>query len=194
MADISKQRGVSDLLDSVNRGSGGAFAELIACVYDDLHGVARHSLRKRLGVRWQRATLQPSALVNEAVLDLMRQYAEWQNREHFFAIAHRIMHRIISEDLRRKAAAKRGRGRDRQPLDSRALGLTDPAPDPAVQVMEALDQLHEASPRAAEIAVMKVFCQCTTEQISNRLDIATRTVEREWTFAKAWLRKQLGES
>ena len=176
---------VTLLLTELKRGNKGALGRLIPLVYRELHGLAAHYLAaERIG-----HTLQPTALVHEAYLRLVEQdRADWRNREQFLGVAARLMRRILVDYARARGAAKRdGAGR--------AAGLKPGADltqaEEILEVDEALDRLAKVDPQQARVVELRYFSGLTIEETSRLLGISTRTVNREWTMASAWLRDQL---
>ena len=142
-------------------------------------------------------TLQATALVHEAYLRLVdtARVQHWDNRRHFFAAAAEAMRRILVERARRKQSQKHGGGLIREEAIVEALPLAD-ARDPVeiLHVQEALNRLAEKSPRKAELVKLRYFLGCTIPESAQILGIAPATAEEDWTYAKAWLRRQLGRA
>jgi RNA polymerase sigma factor (TIGR02999 family) len=137
-------------------------------------------------------TLQPTALVHEAYVRLVGQGDRgWQNRGHFFAAAAEAMRRILVENARRKQTRKHGGGLVRQDLDPDDFpGAARHDPLELLAVHETLDRLAQKSPRKAELVKLRYFLGCTMAEAAHILGIATATAEEDWTYAKAWLRRQ----
>jgi RNA polymerase sigma factor (TIGR02999 family) len=140
-------------------------------------------------------TLQATALVHEAYLRLVdvEKVQHWSSRRHFFAAAAEAMRRILVEKARHKKRRKHGGGLTRQEASLEDLPVAA-ARDPleTLHVHEALDQLAQKSPRKAELVKLRYFLGCTIPEAAQILDIAPSTAEEDWTYAKAWLRRQLG--
>jgi RNA polymerase sigma factor (TIGR02999 family) len=138
-------------------------------------------------------TLQPTALVHEAWLQLVRDGERtWENRAHFFGAAADAMRRILIDAARRKSARKRGGGMER--LDFEGLGLAQTAPDEQILLInEALENLEREDPDRARIVVLKFFGGLTNREAAETLGISERSVEREWAAAKVrlfqWIRR-----
>lgn len=177
-------RGLTSVLDQVSGGHSGAFAELIELVYSDLHGLAC----RRLGRRDAPDTIQPTELVNETVQLLLQQRQRWENRDHFFAIATRLMLRVIVDRQRKRMAFKRGGGMRAAPLEEADLAelATDPGfgDEDTSRLVAALAALHETSPRAAEVVTLHVVGEFTLPRIADLLSVSLATVERDWRSAK----------
>jgi RNA polymerase sigma-70 factor (ECF subfamily) len=160
--------------------------ELSETMYAHLRAIAGRYLTDRAG-----HTLQPTALVNEAYLKLdKRETGSFESREHFMALAARIMRHILVDHARRKAADKRGGGLARTTLSNVALGTRDRAVD-VLALDDALTTLAELNERHARVVELKVFAGMTTAEMARVLDIASATVERDWIKARAWLRVRM---
>ena len=164
---------------------GGPLAGLTAVVYDQLrHLAAAYLQRERQG-----HSLQPTALVHEAFLRLVDVNSlQVKDRQHFFALAATMMRRVLVEHARTRNAAKRGGGQHRITL----TGL--PAEDAALEVValdEALTRLAALDPRQAKIVELRFFGGLTVDEVADSLGVSKRTVEGDWTLARAWLHREL---
>jgi len=184
---------VTSLLQRVADGSAGALDELTAIVYDDLRAVADRHMRRVFGGRMGGITLQPTALVNETFLKLIKQRQRFDNRGHFFAIATKVMLRVLLDDHRRRAAAKRGGAWVRVAFDpEQDPRLARHSPEvPAL--VEALEKLEKLDSRKAEVVKLRVLWGLTLPEVARALGAARATVARDWKFARAWLAKELTE-
>jgi RNA polymerase sigma factor (TIGR02999 family) len=136
-------------------------------------------------------TLQTSALVNEAYLRLVDQKnIRWQNRSHFFGIAAQLMRRILVDHARAHARAKRGSEAQKLSLYDKAIMSKEQVVD-LVAIDEALSKLAEFDPHKSRIVEMKFFGGLSTDEIAECLNVSSRTIEREWRKAKAWLKREL---
>ena len=180
---------VSLLLDAVGAADPCEAAELLRLVYDDLRRLAG----RRLAHEAPGQTLQPTALVHEAYLRLLRDdpQAQWQNRAHFFAAAAEAMRRILVENARRKKTAKRGGRRNRIDL-SRAEPLEGADPDALLDLDELLTLLAGEDPEAAGVAKLRIFAGLSVEEAAQALSTSRAGAYRQWTYARAWLRCQIG--
>jgi RNA polymerase sigma-70 factor, ECF subfamily len=180
---------VTALLGRWRAGSAEAEAALMAKVQTELRRLAAGYLRReRVG-----HTLQPTAVVNEAYLRLVRQRAvPWENRAHFFGIAARMMRRVLVDHARRRQAAKRD-GVAAEPVTISGIPAPAPAADQIdlLSLHEALSALAALDPRQAEIVEMRYFAGLTIEEVAEVLNISPATVKREWTTAKLWLRRRM---
>ena len=179
---------VTRILSAVAHGDPTAAEQLLPLVYDELRKLAARRLaREKPG-----QSLQATALVHEAYLRLVGpQDPGWGGRGHFFAAAAEAMRRILVERARRKRRRKHGDGRLCQ--DSNLDDLAEPesrGPLEVLAVHEALDRLAEKAPRKAELVKLRYFLGCTMAEAAQLLGIARATAEEDWTYSKAWLRRQ----
>ena len=181
---------VTRILDAIGQGDAGAAAQLLPLVYDELRRLAA----QRMAQEKPGQTLQPTALVHEAYLRLVGQGEErlWDSRGHFFAAAAEAMRRILIDNARRKLSGKRGGGLVKQEVGLDDFPVANPRdPLEVIAVHEALDRLAQKSPRKAELVKLRYFLACTMAEAAQILRIAPTTAEEDWTYAKAWLRRQL---
>ena len=184
------QRGaVTILLERVAKGDSTARDELMPVVYQKLRLLAANHLRRENPGH----TLQPTALVHEAYLRLVNpEKAHWRNRAHFFAMASRMMRRILVDHARAKRAVKRTQAEAVEDLDRYAAQDFDLTNVLAIDV--ALHELARLSERQCQIVEMRFFGGLTEEEIGAVLNLSQRTVKRDWSMAKAWLRDYLEPS
>lgn len=187
MAGDLEQRAATDDLLAWSGGDASARERMLPLVYDELRRLAAGYLRRERAGH----TLQPTALVHEAYLRLIDQRrADWTNRAQFVGLAAVMMRRILVNHARDRLAAKRGGAADRLPLTLAG----EPAGSPEIEVLElhqALDRLAERDRRKAEIVELRFFGGLTMEEIAAAVGVSLATVEREWQFARAWLRREL---
>jgi len=163
---------------------------LTPIVYDELRQLAAaHLRRERTG-----HTLQPTALVNEAYLRLVGSPdPPWRNRGAFFGAAAQAMHRILIDHARKRLRQKRGGG-----VVPVSLSRVGPAswdePERLLALDEALRRLVEVDARSAEVIRLRYFGGLSIAQTAETMGVSERTVKREWSFARAWLRRELGEA
>ncbi|MEM1184679.1 MAG: ECF-type sigma factor [Planctomycetota bacterium] len=140
-------------------------------------------------------TLEPTALVHEAYLKLVGdREVPWQNRAHFYVAAAEAIRRILIDHARTKGRVKRGGGRSRAALDIGSVeDLASANSETTLAVDDAFRRLEAEHERTAAVARLKVFAGLATEDVARLLDVSTRTVEREWTFARRWMAKVLLE-
>ena len=181
---------LTGLLQAWRRGNSGARDELLERVYAHLKRIAAAQLRgERAG-----HTLQPTALVHEAFLELAGQRsAQFANRVHFLSVAAFVMRRILAEHARSRKAEKRGGGVAPVALDEQIhqVAAPDSAWEEIAAVDAALDRLAEIDSRAARVVVMRYFGGLSHEEIAEAMAVSIATVKRDWTAARAWLRREL---
>lgn len=184
--DLTGPRDVTQLLIAWSEGDQAALSDLMPRVYDELHVLARRQMRgERAG-----HTLQPTALIHEAYLQLIDQRVSWKSRRHFFAIAARCMRRIVLQYARQRSAGKRGGGMPDVPLDE-AILADRARPADLLDLDRILERLEEIEPRQVEIVDLRFFSGYTCEEIAGILEISESTVNREWKSARAWLTCEL---
>ncbi len=177
---------ITRLLQVAREDGGDGVERLVAAVYHELRRMARAAMQNERGSH----TLQPTALVHEAWMRLQTAGGAFDNRAHFFTAAGTAMRRILTEHARARAADKRGGVQQRTTLD--ATGLPDEHADAVVlAVHEALGDLGEASPEAAQLVELRFFVGLTVEEIAELLGVSPSTVARRWRVARAWLESRL---
>ncbi|XXY53371.1 ECF-type sigma factor [Sorangium sp. So ce269] len=186
----SAGEGITVLLHAAQEGQKDAADALLHAVYAELKVIALARVRHlRAG-----QTLGPTALVHEAYEKLFRDgEARFQSRAHFFGAASQAMRDLLVDHARHKAARKRGGDQERAPedaIDALPLAIDLPFED-LIALDEALRKLSQEHPRKAEIVMLRYFAGLTEEEIAELSGVTTRTVEREWRFAKAWLYRAL---
>ena len=179
---------ITVLLRGWNDGDDTSFERLIPLVYDELH---RMALRYLAGER-ANASLQPTALVNEACLRLLGwDQVQWKNRGHFFGSSAQMMRRVLVDIARRRNADRRG-GPDavRVPLDG--IDVAADAPDvDLVALDQALERLAVEDARKAQVVELRFFGGLSMEETARALGISLRTAHNDWAFARAWLYRAL---
>ncbi|MBP9144863.1 MAG: sigma-70 family RNA polymerase sigma factor [Thermoanaerobaculia bacterium] len=175
------------LLKEHRAGDANAFGHLVELAHAELERMARQQLRKAPPGR----TLDTVALVNEAYLRLFdEQSIDWQSRAHFFGVMARAMRFVVVDHARRHAAGKRGGGARLVTLDSAFVGVAEQA-ELVLAVHQALEQLETFNERLARIVECRYFAGMNDEEIAAALELSTRTVQRDWLRAQAWLRRAL---
>jgi len=178
---------VTRILNQIEQGDPRASEELLPLVYGELRVLAR----QRLANEKPGQTLQATALVHDAYLRLIGPNGEsqkWDNRGHFFAAAAEAMRRILVDRARRKLTKRHGGAWQRvELLDDLDVGEQDAAETLAVH--EHLDRLAEQSPRAVDVAKMRVFLNMTFVEIGEVLQISADTARSDWAYARAWLKR-----
>lgn len=179
---------VTELLVRWSEGDEEALQHLMPLVYAECRSIAARQMRRERDEH----TLSPTALVNELYLRLVDQRrATWKDRAQFFAIAARLMRRILVDHARGRNAGKRGGSKFLVSLDAaHDTPATSPAAD-ALAIDEALDRLAERDPDQQRIVELRFFAGLTVEETAHVLGRSPRTVKREWQLAKAWLFREL---
>ena len=177
---------VTRILSAMEQGDPQAAAQLLPLVYDELRKLAA----QRLAQEQPGQTLQATALVHEAYLRLVggEQTQDWNGRRHFFAAAAEAMRRILIDRARHKQTRKAGGGRRRLDLDDIEPALEEGNGDRLLALDEALRQLEAEDPRKAELVKLRFFAGLTAEQAAAALGVSTSTVEKDWAYARSWLR------
>jgi RNA polymerase sigma factor (TIGR02999 family) len=179
---------VTRILSMIESGDQQASDELLPLVYDELRKLAA----ARMANERPDHTLQATALVHDAYVRLVGSSsgAEWKNRSHFFAAAAEAMRKILIDSARRRQTQKRGGDLEKVPLDDIALGTEVPLDD-MLDFDEALSRLEGADPDAAQLVKLRVFAGLSVEEAAESLGVAARTAYRDWSFAQAWLYREL---
>ncbi len=178
---------VTQLLRDWSAGKQEARDQLLGLVYEPLRAIAgRHLNRERAG-----HTLQPTALVNELYLKLVDQrHVAWNDRAHFFAVAAQVMRRILVDHARRRNSDKRG-GDVVAVTIGAAIDLAATENLDVVALDLALENLEKIFPQQARIVELRFYAGLTIDETAAVLGISPATISREWTMARAWLRREL---
>ena len=188
---MDDSRDITQLLQAATDGREGAWDDAMQVVYADLERLAAKHMRQRFGPGLHGITLEPAALVHETFLKLLQQRSRFKNRRQFFALATRLMLRVLVDYHRARLALKRGGDQVRVTM----TGIVDPmAGQPSVNVpvlVTALDKLEELAPRKAEVVKLRVFWELEMSEIGKIVGISLATVERDWKFARTWLHAEL---
>lgn len=184
----SKEAGdVTRLLRAAGGGEKAALEDLLSLVYRELRRVAERQIRRERPGH----SLGASGLVNEAYLKLVDQaQVDWQSREHFFAVAARAMRQVLVDYARKRNAEKRGGDWNRTSLDGKGIGFHTP-PEDLLALDQALDRLDQISARMRQVVEYRFYCGLTEDETAELLGVTTRTIQREWAKARAWLYKEL---
>jgi len=179
---------LSELGQAAGDQPAQAAQQVYALLYGELHRVARVHMRRESAEH----TLGPTALVHEAWFRLSEQNrTQWRNRGHFLAVASTMMRRILVDHALARRAAKRGA--ELEPISTTLLDRHGTTLDrDVVTVHEALLALQAQDERAAKVVELKFFGGLEVDEIAQALDISAATVKRDWTLARAWLRRELG--
>jgi RNA polymerase sigma factor (TIGR02999 family) len=179
---------VTRILSAIEQGDPHAAVRLLPLVYNELRKLAAEMIaNERPG-----QTLQATALVHEAYLRLVdvKRAQRWNSRGHFFAAAAEAMRRILVETARRRSCARHGGGRERRDLDASAL-LAPETDDDLLALDEALTRLVNEDPLAADLVKLRYFAGLTIPQAAELLGVSPRKADFVWSFARAWLRREI---
>ena len=180
---------VTQILQECSAGDKNAAEKLMPLVYQELRRLAQNYLSRERADH----TLQATALVHEAYLRLVDQTrVTWQSRAHFCGVAAQLMRRILLEHARARMAAKRGGGFQKIYLDETRELAQEQAPD-LIALDEALKSLARVYPRESEVVELKFFGGMDAKSIAEVLNVSTKTISRDWNFAKLWLCRELTE-
>jgi RNA polymerase sigma factor (TIGR02999 family) len=179
---------VTRILSAIDQGDPSAAEQLLPLVYDELRQLAA----QKLAHEQPGQTLQATALVHEAYLRLLGQEPrqQWNSRGHFFAAAAEAMRRILVEVARRRARHKHGGDRERIELDASAI-IAPEAGDDLIALDEALDRLATEDPLSANLVKLRYFAGLTIPQAAEALGVSPRKADFLWSFARAWLRREI---
>ncbi len=180
---------VTRILNAIEQGDGKAADELLPLVYEELRRLAAQKMAQEKSGQ----TLQATALVHEAYLRLVEAKDQnWNSRGHFFRAAAEAMRRILIESARRKGRLKSGGNREKVGLDDVDLTI-EGLPEDVVALDEALTKLAEDKPLMVQAIELRYFAGLTLEQTAEILGVSERTVSSYWTYAKAWLYREITE-
>jgi RNA polymerase sigma factor (TIGR02999 family) len=186
---VEQAHSFTELLARSRDGAPGALDQLLPLVYDELRAIAHRQLRAERTDH----TLSTTALVHEAYLRLVDQRrVDWRDRTHFFAVASRVMRRVLVDYARRRGAKKREGARDAIPLDEAVIAVDEQA-EMLVALDEALTRLGELEPRLVHVVEMRFFAGLTEDETAELLGVSPRTVRNDWVKAKGWLYRELRE-
>jgi RNA polymerase sigma-70 factor, ECF subfamily len=186
---MQRQAGeITNLLARWQAGDRAALDDLAPLIHHELFQLARRHLARE----YNRNHVEPSSLVQEAFLRLLpAREVHWKNRAHFFAVASQVMHRVLVDYARERNRAKRGGSAVHIPVESAAI-LSPERLDEVVALDLALKHLAEKDERKSTVFEMRFFAGLSVEETAEALGVAPNTVIRDWDFARAWLRRELG--
>lgn len=189
MLDVEPKKDITRILAELKAGKPGAGQSLFGLLYNELHALAQGYMRgEKTG-----HTLQPTALVHEAYLRLGGDSkAAWENRAHFLKTAARAMRRVLIDHAHRKSAEKRGGGREREMLGDFLTSMEESSTD-LIALDSALQRLSEIDPRGAQVVELRFFGGQSIKDIARIMGVSSRTVDRDWLAARAWLKKEMGK-
>ncbi len=178
---------LSEIIEAVRAGRKQPGEELLPAVYDELRRLAQHRMSRLPPGQ----TLQATALVHEAYMRVVgKGDPGWDSRGHFFGAAAQAMRNILVERARRRSRIKHGGDRKRVEFGEQSVGM-DIGDAEILALDEALKKLEANDERKARIVSLRYFAGLNNDEVAEVLQSSTRTVEREWRFAKAWLAKEL---
>ena len=173
---------VTLLLKAMQSGDPTASEKLLPLVYKELHRLATSYMRRERGDH----TLQPTALINETYLRLIGDTTNFQNRAHFIGFAAQVMRHVLVDHARAHKAGMRGGNLRRVELEE-GIAISKERSGEMLVLDEALNELEKVSPRQAKVEELRYFAGLSVEEIASMLEIAPRSVEREWASARVWL-------
>ncbi len=158
---------------------------------DHVYATLRRMANRQMGGERSDHTLSPTALVHEAYLRLVDQnQLDWRDRAHFYAVAARLMRRVLIDHARRRLAGKRGGGAVRVTLNEEVAGAVA-SPEALLELDRALDNLESLSPRQRQVVEMRFFGGMTHEEVAEVVGVSVPTVRRDWRLAQAWLNREM---
>lgn len=178
---------ITELLNEWSSGDELALESLMPLVYEELRKMARYYMKnKEVG-----HTLQPTVLIHEVYLKLVKQEKQnWENRTHFFGVASKAMRHILVDYLRNRRYLKRGGDKEKVEFDEsiivsneRAVGL--------IELDAALTKLSKLNERKSRVVELKYFGGLSNEEIAEVLNVSSKTITRDWQFARSWLLREL---
>ena len=178
---------INHLLDTLQEGDPVAADQLLVLVYAELRRLAAAKMSREAPGQ----TLQATALVHEAWLRLGGDGQRWENRAHFFGAAAEAMRRILIDRARRKLAARHGGGVGHVDVDEIEIAAPAKDDDELLAVHEALDQLAAHDGRKAELVKLRYFAGLSIDEAAGVLGISAPTAKRDWTYARAWLFREI---
>jgi RNA polymerase sigma factor (TIGR02999 family) len=178
---------ITEILGEIKGGNQRGAEQLLSLVYAELKRIAAQKMAGEASGN----TLQPTALVHEAWMKLVGDgVAPFENRAHFFSAAAEAMRRILVDSARRKQAIRRGAGATHEELQEYHF-VQNERPDELLAVDEALDLLAKEDPAAANLVKLRYFVGMTMNEAATTTGMSLRNAERTWTYARAWLRRQI---
>jgi RNA polymerase sigma-70 factor (ECF subfamily) len=184
---------VTRLLQNMADASDGSARdlanELLPLVYDDLRRLAQAKMNREPGAN----SLEPTALAHETFMRLVDQSrVDWRGKSHFMAVAAQAMRRILVDHARARKRLKRGGARQRVDLSS-GVAAAGPSEVDLIALDDAMEKLAEVDPRQAKVVELRFFGGLNVDEVAEALGVSKRTVEGDWTIARAWLRRELAE-
>ncbi len=182
-----ESQNITILLNNASNGDELALDRILPLVYDELRIISSKYLRNE----YRKHTLQTTELVHEAYFKLIgTEKLTWESRAHFFGIAARSMRQILVDYARKRKADKRGSGKTNLSIDKAEFLLTD-TEEQLIGLDDALNKLEKIDERAMKIVELRFFSGLSIEETAKLLNISPATVKRDWSFAKAWLYREI---
>ena len=189
---------LTQMLSALHAGEAGAPEKLADAIYEALRAMAQRQIQRDMGAGARNVTIQPTLLADEAFMKLIQQRQKYDSGGHFFALANQVMMRVLLDYHRAHRAQKRGGGAAVVQMswnpDAAAGSTADNHPSVFADVElinTALEKLAALDPRKADVVKYRVFWGLTIPEVAETLNVARTTIERDWTFAKAFLAKEL---
>jgi RNA polymerase sigma-70 factor (ECF subfamily) len=180
------QGDITQLLKAMHAGEPAAAESLLPLVYTELHKLAKAYMRRERPDH----TLQATALINEAYVRLAGEDIDWESRSHFIGLAAHVMRRVLVDYARAHTAKRRAGGLQRVELED-AMAISFERLEEATVLDDALNRLAVKDARQARVVELRYFGGLSVEQIARVLDVAPRTVKRDWSLARIWLAQEL---
>jgi RNA polymerase sigma factor (TIGR02999 family) len=177
---------VTQLLKAMGHGDAEAADRLLPLLYSELHRLAKSYMRRERPDH----TLQATALINEAYMRLVHDDVDWNSRTHFIAVAANVMRRVLVDHARSRNAEHRGGKLERVELQD-DLAISPDRLGEVLAIDMALTRLEQKNPRQARVVELRYFAGFSVEEVASLLDIAPRSVKRDWALARIWLFKEL---
>lgn len=178
---------VTRVLNAAGSGDRQAAEDLIPLIYRELRKLAAWRLNQEAAAH----TLQATALVHEAYLKLSPEQEQWDGRKHFFSAAAEAMRRILIDRARRRKAVRHGGELHQTEYEEAGIAAPDRDDDEMLSIHEVLNRFAKVEPRKAEVVKLRYFVGMTIEETAEALGMSTPTAKRDWTFARAWLSREL---
>lgn len=177
---------VTLLLRAMKNGDESAAGKLLPLVYNELHRLAKTYMQRERPDH----TLQPTALINEAYMRLVRESVDWQSRQHFIGFAANVMRHLLVDHARAHNAEMRSGGLERVEFEERFM-LSRERSKEVIALHDALTHLEGVDPRQAKVVELRYFGGFSVEEIGEILEMSPRSVKRHWALARIWLLKQM---
>jgi RNA polymerase sigma-70 factor, ECF subfamily len=182
---------ITQMLIELTGGNKEVVNQILPHIYDELRRLAGSYLRRERADH----TLQPTALVHEAYMNLIDQkQVHWQNRAHFFGIAAQVMRRILMDHARKHTAEKRGGDAEKLPLEEEILIVSHDRSADLIALDDALENLATFDPQKARIVELRYFGGLSIEETAEVTGVSVPTINRQWRMAKAWLHAELANT